>query len=108
VQSKKLKVNKVTSVGGMKLHFNNSKLVLAVQPLTSSFSVATSNEAPSPISDGNTVLWLGYYVVYVEPAPIMKSAYIVQTYYRVLSQKREYKSRGNQLPAKKPPVFLLI
>lgn len=108
VQSKKLKVDEVTSVGGMKLHFNNSKLVLAVQPLASSFSSTTSDEAPSPISNGNTVLWLGYYVAHVEPAPNMKNAYIVQAYYRVLSQKRERISRGNQPPAEKPQVFFLI
>lgn len=107
VQSKKLKVENVTTREVMKLEFHGAKLTLTVQPLTPS-SLITHDEAPSPISDGDTVLWLGYYVVHVEPAPRMKNSYIVQAYYRVLLQKREHVSRGKQSTIEKPQVCILI
>lgn len=107
IQSTKLQVDRVITGDVMKLEFHSSRLVLGVQSLNSSLPII-EDEIPSSIREGDLVLWLGYYVVHVEPYATVKNSYIVQTYYRVLSQKREHISRGNQPITEKPQIFILV
>jgi len=96
IQSKKLRVEKVHASDVLKLEFLGSNLTLDVQPLKFPYA-ATNNEAPCPLKRDDEVLWLGHYIVHVQPAAGMKkNSYIVQAYFRVLSQKRTNVSKGNQ------------
>lgn len=104
---KKFRVDKVVKGDVLKLEFHSSRLMLTVQPLNSS-SLVAEDENTSPIEEGNIMLWLGYYMVHVEPHESTKKSYVVQAYYKVLSQKRERVSRGNQTTAEKPQILFLV
>jgi hypothetical protein len=98
VKSKKLTVASV--YGGqdciIELGFANSGVKLSVEPLTS----GGVSDNGSGLSKGDTILWMGYYVVLVKPVDCVNSVPVkggqsVLGYFRVRSQKlKSYQNGG--------------
>jgi hypothetical protein len=85
IMSKKLTVESVYPSDDhvIELAFVNSGLKLFVEPLTS-----TSTRDPGPsLTQGNTLLWFGYYVALVEPCQDVKHGQSILGYFRVRSQQ---------------------
>ncbi len=75
-----------------KLNFAECSVILSVEPLTSS-----GNDTPYKLRPRQMVLWLGYYIVVVEPAPRVKQGQIVQAYFKVRSQELGQDPQGRSL-----------
>lgn len=107
VQAKKFVVDNVLEDEILKLEFCRSRLTLAVQPLRSSTSTPKDEDHSSILKD-DIVLWLGYYVVHIEPHISLRNSFTVQAYYKVLSQKQERISQAYQSSIEKPQLFVLV
>lgn len=92
VKSKKLVVESAVSGQDhvVELGFVDSNLKLSVEPLASS---RASDTGPS-LGQGDTLLWMGYYVVLVEPVESVRRGQIVLGYFRVRSQRVESNPEG--------------
>jgi hypothetical protein len=98
VRSKRLVVDEVHLENIIKLEFHSACLIISVQPLTPSAEDGDEQNF-MPLEKGATILWLGYYIVHVDPVPSMKNNFEVLAYYRVLSQKREGMVQKSRNPA---------
>jgi hypothetical protein len=109
VQSKRLIVDEVHQGNVIKLEFQSAHLILSIQHLSSTAS-AQDEEDDFSIKKGDTVLWMGYYIVHVDPVPDADlPSFQVLAYYRVLSQKRsQRRQRGAQSTAEKLQGSFLI
>lgn len=110
VQTRILVIDKVVMDNAIKLYFRKYKLIVIVQPLTSQSLISpVTLKVPSfSIKKGNIVLWLGYYVVLVEPQRGVKNSYVVLAYYRVITQKQERASRELRWAGEKPKGLYLV
>ena len=105
VKSKKLNVANVrlTDNNITKVSFVECSIILAVEALTSN-----GNEAPYMLSAGQTVLWLGYYIVVVEPHAKKRGVWVVQAYFKVQSQTMGKADSGQTYGIKDIPIGLTI
>jgi hypothetical protein len=86
-----------------KLSFSECSAILAVEPLT-----ASGNDVPYKLRSGLMVLWLGYYVVVVEPHGRKKNGWVVQAYFKVRSQARGEDTTGGNNRMMDLPTRLTI
>jgi hypothetical protein len=95
VKSKKLVIESAYPANdfALELSFVNSALKLCVEPLTAN----SESEPEFNLRPGDTLLWIGYYVVLVEPVEEVISGQIVLGYFRVRSQKWESRQSGGRL-----------
>ena len=110
VQSKRLIVDEVQQGNIIKLEFHSAHLILSIQPLGPSAAAIADEDDDFAIKRGDTVLWMGYYIVHVDPVPDAdQPSFEVLAYYRVLSQKRsQRRMRGAQSAAEKLQGSFLI
>lgn len=98
VTNVRLTVNNVTT-----LSFAECSVILSVEALSGS-----GNEDPYLLRAGQMVLWLGYYLVVVEPHAKKKNMWGVQAYFRVQSQSIEKDDSGRSYGIKSVPMGLTI
>ena len=110
VQSKRLVVDEVQQGNVIKLEFHSTHLILSIQPLGPAVATAQDEDDDFAIKRGDIVLWMGYYIVHVDPVPDAdRPSFEVLAYYRVLSQKRsQRRMRGAQSAAEKLQGSFLI
>jgi hypothetical protein len=110
VQSKRLVVDEVHQGNIIKLEFHSAHLILSIQALGTTAPAAQDEDDDFFIKRGDTVLWMGYYIVHVDPVPDADlPSFEVLAYYRVLSQKRsQRRMRGAQSAAEKLQGSFLI
>jgi hypothetical protein len=110
VQSKRLVVDEILQGNIIKLEFHSAHLVLSIQPLGPTATAIQDEDDDFSIKRGDTVLWMGYYIVHVDPVPDADlPSFEVLAYYRVLSQKRsQRRMRGAQSAAEKLQGSFLI
>jgi hypothetical protein len=92
VKSKKLVVDEVVlgPNNTTTLTFTNCGIELSVEPL-----VATGlSDTGLQLHREDKLLWLGYYVVLVEPVPDVKGGQCVQGYFRIRAQKVQSFTNG--------------
>lgn len=107
VKAKKLSVTNVIVNPGnvIKVAFGECSVILVVEPLASS-----GNDVPYDLRAGHTVLWLGYYIVVVEPSSKVKKGYTVQAYFKARSQslERDPQSRSAGMGAVQTSMSVLV
>lgn len=83
VRSKKLNIANVrlTDNNVTRVSFAECSIILAVEALSTN-----GTEVPYLLKAGQMVLWLGYFIVVVEPHAKKKNVWAVQAYFRVQSQ----------------------
>lgn len=93
----------------IKLEFQTAHLILSIQHLSGSGSLQDEDD-DFAIKKGDTILWMGYYIVHVDPVPDAElPSFEVLAYYQVLSQKRsQRRQRGAQSTAEKLQGSFLI
>jgi len=105
VKGKKLSIANVrqTDDNVTKLSFAECSVILAVEALLS-----VGNEAPYFLRAGQIVLWLGYFLVVVEPHAKKKNVWGVQAYFRVQSQSTQKEDSGQIYGMNAVPMGLTI
>jgi len=105
VKAKKLNITNVmpTDSNVTNLSFAECSIILAVEAL-----LGVGNEVPYLLRAGQMVLWLGYYVVVVEPHSKKKNMWAVQAYFKVQSQSIEKDGSGDIYGMRGVPMGLTI
>jgi hypothetical protein len=105
VKAKRLNITNVrlTDNNVTNLSFAECSIILVVEAL-----LGVGNEVPYLLRAGQLVLWLGYYIVVVEPHSNKKNVWAVQAYFKVQSQSIEKDGSGNSYGMKGVPMGLTI
>jgi hypothetical protein len=105
VKAKKLNITNVmlTDNNVTNLSFAECTIILAVEAL-----LGVGNEVPYLLRAGQMVLWLGYYIVVVEPHSKKKNVWAVQAYFKVQSQSIEKDGSGDSYGMNGVPMGLTI
>jgi hypothetical protein len=105
VKGKKLTIANIrhTDNNLTRLSFAECSVILAVEALLS-----VGNEVPYLLRAGQMVLWLGYYIVVVEPHAKKKNMWAVQAYFRVQSQSLQKDDSGQTYGMNAVPMGLTI
>jgi hypothetical protein len=105
VRSRKLKVATITPVNGYGLNvtFVGSSLVFSAEPLTLSAGIEI-------LSEGDTVILLGYYMVVIKPSlsQTQPRAQVVVGYLRILAQNGLFHSRRKKFREQEARIEIVI